>query len=170
MHDIIDNNNNDDDDECSNSSNGNTTSYISDSSSEAEEEAEIESEEEEEEEEEESEEESEEYGISNIPILLIPCNNFKWDNNMESEIKKHYLSCKKCNKTNNNNSDVLFSGKEFVYKELCDETKINNYLDFYFNLKCYNRDLSNKFYCYKIKNDTHDYNDNFILLYENNVN
>lgn len=49
-------------------------------------------------------EESSENDDGFIPILLIPCNDFKWDKMSEKYFKKHYKLCKNCEKTNNNNN------------------------------------------------------------------
>jgi hypothetical protein len=110
--------------------------------------------------------------ISNIPVLMIPCDKLK--NNIDDDIEKnvieHYIKCKKCDKTNNNNSEIIFDDTKFIYKKIYDENKINTYFNFYDNLKCYNKDLSQQIFCYEICNDNHQYNECFILLYENKIN
>jgi hypothetical protein len=51
-------------------------------------------------------EESSENEDGFIPILIIPCNDFKWKKMSEKYFIKHYKLCKNCEKTNNNNTDI----------------------------------------------------------------
>jgi hypothetical protein len=47
-----------------------------------------------------------------IPILFDPCDNFRWhdecnnDKDFIREFKKHYVKCKDCKRTNNNEKDI----------------------------------------------------------------
>lgn len=81
-----------------------------------------------------------------IPIMMIPCSNLKWAKNCEltiNDVKKHFKYCDKCDKIDNNNISIVpaFEKSELFCRELTNNTEINEYLDYYFNLKKYSFEL-----------------------------
>ena len=114
---------------------------------------------------------NEENNDGKIPIVMIPCHKFKYGDNTEENIKEfknHYKSCNKCDKTNNNSSDIkeLLELHKIIFKEIDDEEEINCYLSYYYEEKNYDHKLKNTIYIFRINNKDHDYNKSFIILWK----
>jgi hypothetical protein len=78
----------------------------------------------------------------NIPILLDPCVEFKWDKNKINNFKKHYVFCNRCKKIDNNEKAFSFSleSSKIICEELTDIDDIDMYLEYYHELKNYKMD------------------------------
>lgn len=101
----------------------------------------------------------------NIPVLMIPCNKFKWKKDNKQDIIEHYMTCAMCDKTDNNNIKFVFDKKKIVYKEIDDEDEINTLLEIYYKLEGCNKKLNDEIHVYKIDNDEHEYYESILILF-----
>jgi hypothetical protein len=111
-----------------------------------------------------------------IPIIMTPCHEFVWDQNPAITIKnfkKHYKFCNMCEKTDNNNCSLLpiLEKAEVYSKELKDDEKLEEYLEYYYNLKNYTFELiddDKKYdhvYLYRINNRSHIYHRCILIVW-----
>lgn len=71
-------------------------------------------------------EEEEEPQDELIPIMWVPCNDFELpEKNRENYLKEHYMKCKKCDRTNNNNIEL----SPYLEKAMIDFEEINTKKD-----------------------------------------
>lgn len=54
-----------------------------------------------------------------IPILMTPCDDYEFYSSNDKHFWKHYRSCKKCEKINNNDIDILNNDIEFINSSEC---------------------------------------------------
>jgi|SaaInlStandDraft_6_1057023.scaffolds.fasta_scaffold10662_2 hypothetical protein len=78
--------------------------------------------------------------LGHIPIIMDPCNSFDWNDHefiVKKNFLKHFKTCSKCNKTNNNNCDIYpFLEKSILHFEtMSDEDQITQCLSYYYNLE-----------------------------------
>lgn len=111
-----------------------------------------------------------------IPVVMIPCKNFKWSDDDESiihEFKKHFIDCKKCEVTDNNDVSIYkdFNSYIFEYDELTDEDEINKKLEQYYNCSNCKFELEGKdknkkhMYIYKINLRNHIYHKTLLVIW-----
>jgi len=111
-----------------------------------------------------------------IPIMMIPCNEFRWDLNSDISIKnfkKHYSICNACEKIDNNNCALFpfFDKAEIFCKELKDDDKLEEYLEYYYNLKNYTFELMDNdkkydhVYLHRINNRGHIYHRCILVIW-----
>jgi len=111
-----------------------------------------------------------------IPIMMIPCNEFRWDLNPDISIKnfkKHYSMCNTCEKIDNNNCTLFpfFDKAEIFCKELKDDDKLKKYLEYYYNLKNYTFELMDNdkkydhVYLHRINNRGHIYHRCILIIW-----
>ena len=104
-----------------------------------------------------------------IPILLSPCEKLleyeeENDKKVVKKIIKHYLNCKKCDRTNNNKIEItnLLFEKKVSLKILDDTELIDEYLEYYLtNTK---KETGKKIVIYKIEDYSHDNNNDFLII------
>ena len=101
-----------------------------------------------------------------IPVIMTPCKKFKWQR-WKIEYKSHYKECNECDKTDNNNVQLLnyFNNKEIVFNEISDEEDddLDDILDKYY--VCENHYIDNKINVFIPTNKKHDYYRTFIAVY-----
>jgi hypothetical protein len=111
-----------------------------------------------------------------IPIIMMPCKLFTWHNDpnvMAKMFKKHYKTCSKCEKTDNNNCQFtpFLESENLYFKELKNEEKIDDILKYYFNLKNYVFKLldddknSDHVLIYRINNRSHVYHRAILIVW-----
>jgi hypothetical protein len=105
----------------------------------------------------------------NIPILLIPCDDFiysKLQKNIIKEIIKHYINCKKCYKCNNNNIEIYndMMTKKINYKILNNMEEIDNIENMYMSLSNINTD-NNIVNIYQLNFDKHFHDKCFFITF-----
>jgi hypothetical protein len=106
---------------------------------------------------------------------MVPCKKFKWCNDeylILKTFKHHFLNCKKCDKTNNNNNFFAnFNNYKIHYQVLTIEDKINELLNKYHTCEKiifeYTGDDKNyeHMYIYKINLYDNIYNNTFLIVY-----
>lgn len=111
-----------------------------------------------------------------IPIILIPCKNFRWSNDEElmiHEFKSHLTDCKNCEITDNNNVSIYknLDSSVFTYEELTDSEQIDSKLEKYYNcsnctfeLEGKNKHL-NHIFIYKINCRDHIYHRSLLIIW-----
>lgn len=111
-----------------------------------------------------------------IPIMIVPCKDYDFDELLDQNkyFQKHYKKCKKCDITNNNNSDILqtIDKAEVEVIEITSEKHgyFNPALDAYFSLKKYvpmtDEDKENFIRVIYINNDHEIYNGCLLVAYK----
>ena len=102
--------------------------------------------------------------------MIIPCDKFKFGKNkkeFETEFKSHYKTCKNCDRTNNNHTDIseFLTTYKINQKEIEDEEEIDKYLDYFYNGKKYDSKTDKIIHVLKINNEDHDYHNSLIILF-----
>lgn len=116
------------------------------------------------------------YVIGNIPIMMIPCKSLEWNDDpdeFDEVFKNHLLSCKKCEKTDNNNKNIssVINDANMYYHKLKNKDKIEKMLSYYLNLKNYVFELSNDdknythIYVFKIIDEDSIYNNCILVVF-----
>jgi hypothetical protein len=129
----------------------------------------------------ESESESDDVLITtgHIPILMIPCPDFEWqkDNNKITidNFKKHYKSCDKCDKTDNNNCAIypylIDKNAKIICEEITDYDDIELYANHYWNLENYKFELEgdekkhNHVHIFRINSRDHMYHKCIMIVW-----
>lgn len=102
-----------------------------------------------------------------VPILMIPCLEFKWNANLLRNFYEHYKICEKCLKIDNNETSVLpiITRAKLDCVELTEEMAINKYLKYYFELKKYNFNDNNTVYLIRINKRGHLYHKCVLIVW-----
>jgi hypothetical protein len=106
-----------------------------------------------------------------IPILFDPCNDFKWSDDKKEIVKhiiKHYKSCKKCERIDNNYYSELIESinkSEIKYYDLKDNKLIEKYLDYYHELKIFNFKNKNEIFILRVNKNEHIYHKCILILF-----
>lgn len=114
--------------------------------------------------------------IGHIPILMEPCNEFDWNKDefmTVKSFKKHFLNCKKCIKTDNNECNVCPFVQDSVIKciDVTDEKAIEECLDYYYNGKICKFELvgddrkKHHMYIYRILSKHHHYHNAILVMW-----
>lgn len=115
-----------------------------------------------------------------VPILFDPCENFRWYNECNGnkdfikEFKKHYIRCKDCKCTNNNDKDIntYIDNCDIKFEIACDgDSEFENLLNAYGTSKEYNIDKNrnNFIQLHIIDNKSHSYNRAIIIEWGVNI-
>ena len=114
--------------------------------------------------------------IGHIPILMEPCNEFDW--NMDEfmtikSFKKHFLTCKKCIKTDNNECSVYpFVQNCLIHCDnMTDEKQIDGCFEYYHNgtpckFELVGNDRNNNhMYVFRISLKHHIYHNTILVMW-----
>jgi hypothetical protein len=110
-----------------------------------------------------------------IPIIMIPCESFKWTDDKNKSIKnfkKHYISCEECDKTDNNTCSFIhnMSKTKIRYNVVKKENRIRGQINCYHESKIYNLsektdNIRNSINIYKIHISGHMYNKCLVVVW-----
>lgn len=130
------------------------------------------------EEEDESDSDSEDIrvAVGHIPIIMCPCKNFNWTDDefmTLKNFKNHFINCKKCDKTDNNNCSIYqnFDTYKFHCEELLDDDEIDEKLQNYYSCKRSTYELEGEdkkydhIYVYKINSKEHIYHRALLIIW-----
>lgn len=116
--------------------------------------------------------ESDKHITGNIPILMIPCNVFEWNNSDDritiKNFKEHFINCTKCDKIDNNNNSIMTVINDSKYKcqTVEDESKIDIIFKYYDNLVGYNVKYKKNIQLYQILSHTHIYHKCIFIVWK----